>query len=227
MEEFDQLVKVVKILRSPDGCPWDRAQTMADMKKYLLEETYELIDALSDKDYKAAEEELGDVTLIIIVIAEMLDKEGKANLKKILQLVKDKMVLRHPHVFSENKLGTKEEVLKAWVDKKANDKNRKSVKDRLPKMAPALLLSYLFLKEYKVLGKKVNDLEDFEDIALTISAKLDKLKKEKKEGEKGPLISEILFYVTKLSFIYGLDPEELLRQKIFREAEKVSYGKDR
>jgi tetrapyrrole methylase family protein/MazG family protein len=227
MEEFDQLVKVVKILRSPDGCPWDRAQTVTDMKKYLLEETYELIDALSDKDYKAAEEELGDVILIIIVIAEMLDKEGKANLKKILQLVKDKMVLRHPHVFSENKLGTKEEVLKAWVDKKANDKNRKSVKDRLPKMAPALLLSYLFLKEYKVLEKKVNDLEDFEDIALTISDKLDKLKKEKKEAEKGLLISEILFYGTKLSFLSGLDPEELLRQKIFREAEKVSYGKDR
>jgi tetrapyrrole methylase family protein/MazG family protein len=152
MKEFDQLVEVIKKLRSPEGCPWDRAQTIDTMKKCLLEETYELIDALSDKKYKIAEEELGDVILIAIVIAQMLDKKNKSNLKKVLERAKSKLIVRHPHVFSKKKLNSKEEVLKAWIKDKAKIKKRKSVKDRLPKTAPALLQAYLFFKECKNLN---------------------------------------------------------------------------
>ncbi|MCF7874089.1 MAG: MazG family protein [Candidatus Omnitrophica bacterium] len=227
MKEFDQLVKVIRKLRSPGGCPWDRAQTIETMKKCLLEETYELIDALSDKKYKIAEEELGDVILIVIVIAEMLDEKNKSDLKQSLNRAKNKLIVRHPHVFSKKKLNTKEEVLKVWIKNKAKKKKRSSVKDRLPKTAPALLLAYLFFKECRNLGKKNTGIDSSDVVISMISDEMDKFKKETKKSKKEQIISEILFKAAQLASFSGLDPEELLRQNVFQKAKKVSYGKAR
>ena len=100
MKEFDKLVNTIKILRSPKGCPWDRAQKLIDARKHLIEETYELIDAIDEKEYDLIEEELGDLFIVLVFITDMLKGKGLFDLKKVLKKTNDKLISRHPHIFA-------------------------------------------------------------------------------------------------------------------------------
>ena len=124
MKEFNELLRVIRRLRSPGGCPWDQAQTVDDMKNYLLEEAYELVDAINTKKPVLVKEELGDVFLILTVITEMFREKKRFCLKDVFNHIKNKLINRHPHVFSKEKLETKEEVLSYWIKNKAKSKNR-------------------------------------------------------------------------------------------------------
>jgi len=218
MKEFDALVKTIRKLRAPGGCPWDRAQTIENYKKFVLEETYELIDEISENKSESVREELGDIFLILIVIADMFQEKGKFTLADVLKYVNEKLILRHPHVFSTAKLKTEKEVLAYWIKHKAKHKKRKTIKERLPRVAPALLLCDLFFKEYAHLGSKKQYKKN--EIVRKIKDNLNLLDKRK---DKKAVFGEILFEISRLSSLQNIDCENILREKVIKEAASSRY----
>src|SRR6266576_4521123 len=136
---IDRLREIVAKLRAPDGCPWDREQTHATLKPHLLEECYELIDAIDDQDDEALVEELGDLLLQVVLHAQMADEEGRFHFDQVADRIADKLVRRHPHVFGQDKLSTSDAVLRQWdAIKRSEKKERTSILDGVPRTLPAL-----------------------------------------------------------------------------------------
>jgi len=215
MKEFKKLVEIVEILRSPQGCRWDRAQKLKNLKTYLLEETYELIDALESKDTEKIKEELGDLFLILVFFSQIFKEKKKFDVKEILEKINKKLIGRHPHVFGKKKLKNKEEILNHWIKKKAKDKKRKTLIERLPKSAPSLLLSYLFFKENLHLGRKRNIdslVEEINDFCKKLKDNLHK-----------KLLVDLIVKIVELSSYLNIDMENLLRKKILSQAKKLTY----
>lgn len=222
MKTFDDLIKTVKILRSPGGCPWDREQTIDNYKKYLLEETYELIDEINRKKAKAIEEELGDLFLILIILSEMFREKESFTLQSILYKINQKLITRHPHVFGSKTLNTKEEVLKYWIKAKAKNKKRKTIHDRLPHSSPALLLADIFFREYNHIGGDKNQVNarKVSMLARDIDRSVKKMASTRRKAE---VFCEAMFKLCQLASLYNLDTENLLRAKILKIASRKSY----
>ena len=125
-ELFDQFCNIIAKLRAPDGCPWDRKQTAESLKKSLLEECNEALEAIDKKDDENLCEELGDVLLVVGMIARIKEEEGKFNISDVLSGVNDKLIRRHPHVFGDAKASSPEEVLKLWNQVKEEEKKKKA-----------------------------------------------------------------------------------------------------
>ncbi len=221
MKEFNRLLKTVRILRSPKGCPWDRAQKIKNMEKFLLEEVYEFIDAVDKKDAMSAKEELGDIFLILVVIAEMFRHKRKFNLREVFTAINDKLISRHPHVFGNKKLKNKEEVLRHWVNHKAQQKKRRSIKERLSETMPALLLADIFFKELSYLGgenfKKTSCAKPYADLKAKV-----KTLGQSKNVEK--VLSGIVFDLANIAHRKGVNLETAIRRAILKQAEKTGYN---
>ncbi len=125
-ELFDRFCDIIEKLRAPDGCPWDRKQTAESMRKSLLEEAQEAVDAIDKKDDENLCEELGDVLLVVAMIAQIKAEEGKFNIADALAGVNDKLIRRHPHIFGDAKASSPEEVLKLWNQVKEEEKKKKA-----------------------------------------------------------------------------------------------------
>jgi len=141
--KFDELIRVVRRLRAPNGCPWDRVQTHATLKPYMVEEVYEALEAIDSKDYKKLAEELGDMLLHIVMQAEMGREEKKFNIDDVISSISAKMIRRHPHVFSNKKVRSVEEVWQKWEQIKGEEvkgeaKKHKSILESVPHALPAL-----------------------------------------------------------------------------------------
>ena len=220
MKGFDNLLKTVRILRSPRGCPWDRAQNVNNMKSYLLEETYELIDGIDRRNIEVVKEELGDIFLILVVINEMFKEKGEFNLGEVLKQINKKLISRHPHVFSSKKLKTKEEVLSHWIKDKAKKKKRRSIKDRLPQIGPSLLLASIFFKECAHLGKEKPSKKELSRLQSKIDSKLKSLNQQR---NKKKAMADLVFDIAKIAFILGVDLEGALRKTVIAKARNFSY----
>ena len=125
-ELFDQFCNIIAKLRAPDGCPWDRKQTAESLKKSLLEECGEALEAIDKKDDENLCEELGDVLLVVGMIARIKEEEGKFDISDVLSGVNSKLIRRHPHVFGDAKASSPEEVLKLWNQVKEEEKKKKA-----------------------------------------------------------------------------------------------------
>lgn len=124
--DIGELLEIVNILRSPDGCEWDRAQNFSTMKKCLSDETQEVLDAIDNKDYKNLQEELGDVLLQVVMNSEIASEQGLFDFNDVVQTLCEKLIRRHPHVFGDiEKPATPEESLKLWRAVKAKEKENK------------------------------------------------------------------------------------------------------
>jgi tetrapyrrole methylase family protein/MazG family protein len=136
------IFEVVARLRAPDGCPWDREQTHESLRPYLLEETYELLEAIDSGDDTKIKEELGDLLLQVAMHAEIAAQEGRFNAAEVSEGVAAKMVKRHPHVFGTTSVADADEVLRNWEHQKAHEARKEgkdeSIVDRVPKTLPAL-----------------------------------------------------------------------------------------
>ena len=121
MNEFDRLVDIVKKLRAPEGCPWDRKQTLYSLKDALLEETCELIDALDNKDIENIKEELGDVLLHVVFHSQTACEDGLFNIEDVAQGINEKLIRRHPHVFKNEHYETAEQVKERWDEIKKEE----------------------------------------------------------------------------------------------------------
>jgi len=214
-EKFQQLVKVMARLRGPGGCPWDQKQTFDSIKSYLLEETYEVMDAIDARDWAGLEEELGDLLLQPVFFAEMAAGEGRFTIADSLDRINEKLIRRHPHIFADAQADTPEEVLQRWNEIKAREKAErgvaptKSVLDHVPRNLPALV-------EAEKIGKKAAG-EGFD--WPHIDGALEKLKEEADElvsataqADVEHELGDLLFTVVNLARYLKVDPEQALRK---------------
>ena len=212
-EEYDarDLVTIVELLRLPGGCPWDREQTHQSLRRDMIEETYEVVEAIDADDPVLLREELGDALLQIVLHARIEEEEGRATFDEIAGDVCRKMIHRHPHVFGDTKVRSVGEVLANWEDIKSAEKSRTMLTDKLtsiPRQFPALM------RAAKV-GKKAKAL-DFPDTAAVVA----KLREELSEVEEaitagdGNAIFEemgdLLLTAASLARFAGVDPEHAL-----------------
>ncbi|HBT04719.1 MAG TPA: nucleoside triphosphate pyrophosphohydrolase, partial [Thermodesulfobacterium commune] len=135
---FETLREIVKILRGENGCPWDREQTPQTLKKYLIEETYELIEAIEKEKDEEIREELGDLLFLLIFILYLYEEKNVFSYKDVFYYTAQKMIKRHPHVFGDEVAKTAEEVLKNWQRIKKEEGKSSSVLGNIPKSLPAL-----------------------------------------------------------------------------------------
>ena len=209
--DIEDLVTIVELLRLPGGCPWDMEQTHESLRRDMIEETYEVIEAIDNGDPALLREELGDALLQIVMHARIEEEQGRATFGEIAGDVCQKMIHRHPHVFGDVKAESVGDVLANWESIKSEEKSRNTVTDKLraiPRQFPALM------RAAKV-GKKSGAM-DFPDAL----AALDKLNEESDEvrqalqdgtqEELAEEIGDLLFSVANLARKAGVDPEEAL-----------------
>jgi MazG family protein len=123
-ERFETLLGLMERLRGPGGCPWDREQTLESLRPYLIEETYEVLEAIERRDWAHLPEELGDLQLQIVFQAQIASEEGHFTIQDVLERISDKLVRRHPHVFGSESLGTAGEVVHRWEEIKQQERRR-------------------------------------------------------------------------------------------------------
>ena len=225
---FARLVKIMATLRSPNGCPWDKEQTPQTLKPYLVEETYEVLEALEAEDWSEFKEELGDLLLQIVFHSQLMEEAGEFSIDDVAQAISDKMTRRHPHVFGDLKVNSAEEVSQNWAKIKAQERQEKHVKKNkkgttgqaapsilagVPKGAPALI-------QAQRLGEKA----DRVGFGWTSAAAVfEKVTEEYKELEETLLsadhtqhqeheLGDLLFALTSLARHLNLDAESALRK---------------
>lgn len=212
-KSFNKLREIIAVLRGPNGCPWDKKQTHESLKKYLIEEAYELIEAIDEDDIDHIIEELGDVLLQVLLHAQIGEDEGFFSIEDIIQGLSEKMIRRHPHVFGEVEAENVDEVLQNWQSIKAEEKGEKpaSLLDGIPASYPQLLKAEALQKKAAKVGF------DWEEV----SSIWDKVREEIKEFEietennNENMISEfgdILFAFVNIARYYQINPEEALNR---------------
>lgn len=206
---INDLKNVMKRLLSENGCPWDKEQTHTSLRKYLIEECYEAVEAINNKDMDNLCEELGDILFQIIFHSELAEKKGSFNLDNVINDVTAKMIYRHPHVFSDEKTDNKNEIIDTWDKLKEKEKGYKSSKDiidSIPKALPALIRSQ------KVIAKsiKYNKYSPNIDTILTNISNYSNILKTANLGQKEELqeiIGNFLFELTKFSQILQINAD--------------------
>jgi MazG family protein len=206
---IDRLREIVSKLRAPDGCPWDREQTHATLKPHLLEECYELIDAIDDQDDDALLEELGDLLLQVVLHAQMASEEGRFQFDQVADRIADKLVRRHPHVFGENKLPTSDAVLRQWdAIKRSEKEERKSILDGVPRTLPALA------QAQKVQAKAARagfDWPEAQDVLAKIREEISEIEGAQSSEQLSEELGDLLFSIVNFARKRKLDAEDLLR----------------
>lgn len=210
--EIKNLVDVIKKLRSPEGCPWDRKQTPESLIPQLLEEVYELIDAIYEKDSEKIKEELGDVLLHIVFQAVFLEEKNQFTIEDVIKEIVDKIIRRHPHVFANKKINSIEELNITWEKIKAKEKGKENrgILDGIPNSLPALMYAYKITKNVQKVGFDWPDLanlfEKLNEEFLEFEEALISKNKKSIEEEFG----DILFMLVNLARKLKINPEEAL-----------------
>jgi XTP/dITP diphosphohydrolase len=202
-------------LRSPGGCPWDAEQTHQSLANYLLEETYEALEAMDSGDLVDLREELGDLLLQIVFHARIAqEKDKNFDLNSIAQGVVDKLIRRHPHVFDGLEINSTEELEANWANIKSSEKSRESVTDGVPIAMPALQLATQL--SYRARDNEIKSVSP--DLVLAVSELV---------GEVSPeAIAQILLATVELARSADLDAESVLRAETmrFRKSIRISEG---
>lgn len=152
MKEFDELLAVADRLLGPQGCPWDLQQNFFTLQPYVIEESHEVLEAIDEGDDQKIFEELGDLIYLIIFYAKVAQKENRFTIQDVLTTVKEKMIRRHPHIFSEGDAKTADEVMERWEEIKKEEKGhqqRKSAADGIPERLPTLVKAQKLLRKIK------------------------------------------------------------------------------
>lgn len=201
---------LVEILRSEDGCAWDREQTHESVRNAMIEETYEFIEGLDARDNELMKEELGDVIFQVFFHAQIAKENGNFNVDDIADGICKKMVLRHPHVFGDVVVANSYEVLKNWDEIKKSEKNRDSVKKELesvPAVLPSLIRAEKLLSRYKKNGGAVekNTAKLVNELKTAVNAIDEEVTSEQ--------IGELLFKLANLTYAKGINAEQALYDK--------------
>ncbi|MDQ2922998.1 MAG: nucleoside triphosphate pyrophosphohydrolase [Candidatus Dormibacteraeota bacterium] len=210
--EIQAIFEVVARLRAPGGCPWDREQTHESLRPYLLEETYELLEAIDSADDAKIKEELGDLLLQVAMHAEIAAQEGRFNAADVSEGVAAKMVARHPHVFGTTSVADAEDVLKNWEHQKAHEARKagkdESVVDRVPKTLPALAWTLGLQKRAARVGF---DFTSPKQAAEAVAEEARELASASDAQQKFDEMGDLLFAMVSLARQLKVNPEDALR----------------
>jgi tetrapyrrole methylase family protein/MazG family protein len=221
MEEFSKLVELMATLRSDKGCPWDKKQTIGNFKTFLLEEAYELVDAIEAANYLSLKEELGDLLFHIVFIAQICKDDGLFDITEVIQGVYDKMYHRHPHVFGNLPHDTPIET--KWEELKKSEKDNYSPLQNIPKIIPALLRAYIITKRAARFGF---DWPRLEDVHGKMHEEIDELKTAEESGDSGLIreeIGDLLFTIVNIARFHNIDPEDALQATSNKFLRRFSY----
>lgn len=246
-ELFSRFCGVIAQLRSPEGCPWDREQTLESIKPYTLEETYELLEAIDSGDDEHISEELGDVLLQVVLDAQIGADEGRFDICVVLEKITRKMIERHPHVFGEEKVKSAGDVKHVWEKVKSQEKKRESIFDGLPKDLPQLArakrlsdeaarVGYDFPNRLMLFDKLQEELNELKDelfpnghpapMEASVDSEVipdepvsDPEQRSRVEKELG----DVLFVVANIARRWKINPEEALRLSNQKFQRRVQY----
>jgi MazG family protein len=229
-ENFDRLVSVMARLRSPDGCPWDREQTLKTLRTYLLEETYETLDAIDRDDAAALKEELGDLLLEVVFLSQVCSERELFTIDQVAEAIHAKLVRRHPHVFGGEKAAGAREALGRWEEMKNKEREASgetSVLSGVPEILPALLRAFRISNKAAMVGF------DWEGVAQTLEKVDEELAELRQaiaardpEGTAEEL-GDLLFAAANVGRLSGIDPETALQaanRKFTRRFNSVEEG---
>ncbi len=224
--EFERLVSVMRTLRSPQGCAWDREQTLLSLRPFVLEETYELLETLDRRDPQALREELGDFLYEAVFLAQIAEEEGHFSIVDAIQSIVDKLVRRHPHVFSPDGRPLAEggpsltptEVVEKWEDLKAKEREttntvEKSALSGIPRTLPSLLRAYELSSRAAAVGF---DWVQAADVVQKIHEEVAELREMVAESPRDPArveeeMGDLLFSIANLARKLAIEPEAALR----------------
>jgi len=227
--QLERLIEIVAILRSENGCQWDREQTHKSLRPNMLEEAYEAVDAIDEGNILNLREELGDVLLQVVLHAQIAKDEGNFDIEDVAKELSDKLIHRHPHVFGNKKVSSTDEILQAWDELKKEEKTyRKSILDGISKSQSALMSAQKISKKVVKVGfewdcveslKKCiqSEYKEFEEVAELND-------KDRMEDEMG----DIFFATVNLARWYKIDAEQALLRankkftKRFRKMEEIA-----
>ena len=207
----EDLLAIMKKLRAPDGCPWDREQTHHSIRKCFIEETYEALEAIDTENTDLLKEELGDVLFQVVFHSELEKEKGTFDFSDVVDGVSRKMILRHPHVFGNTQVSGTADVLKNWdaIKKETKGQNtQKEVLESVSKALPALMRSAKVLKKAEKAGFKREGSEVYQDLSDSVVAAQDLASGKNTEAEK--VIGRLLLAVVNVSNLLDVDPEEAL-----------------
>ncbi len=224
MEQFQRLVDIMAKLRAPGGCPWDAAQTHESIKPYLIEETYELVEAIDKKNEAGMREELGDLLLQVVFHAEMAKERGAFDIGDVADAISAKMISRHPHVFAGATFDTPEAVLQQWTDRKREEgKFRESALDGVPGHLPSLLRAHRLQSRAARVGF---DWKETDDVMKKVDEELREFRQAMERKDKAAIedeLGDVFFSLVNVSRFLGVNAEEALRRTIGKFVTRFRY----
>ena len=224
----DKLVKIMAKLRGPGGCPWDHKQTSSSLKPYVIEEAYEVVEAIDSGDPSLICEELGDLLLQVVFHCQIADEDGVFDFNDVVEAISAKLVRRHPHVFGDVRADDAGTVLRNWERIKQREKGSPSgelasILDEVPQYLPALMQAAKIQDKASRVGF---DWECAEDASAKVWEEADELKEAMASGEKeriGEELGDLLFAVVNVARLLDIDPEEALRRTNSKFASRFKF----
>ena len=210
---FQDLISIVERLRSPGGCPWDREQTHASIKRNLIEECYEALEAIDSDDPAGLSEELGDILVQVVFHSQMAKESHQFSIDDVVVGVAEKLVRRHPHVFGEGRAKDAREVELNWDQLKKQENEQKSTLDGIPKDLPALARAQLTQDR---VGREGFEWEDISGVLDKVAEEAAEVRNAANDEERAREIGDLLFTVVNLARWQGIHAEESLRQTNLR-----------
>jgi MazG family protein len=219
--KLEKLVDVMHTLRSKDGCPWDRAQTLGDLRQYVLEESYEVLQALDQKNVSALKEELGDLMFQVVFLSQMMQEQNAFTLLEVLESVTEKMISMHPHVFGKAAAESPEQALQNWESMKDQQKALKkgsdrSILDGIPLHLPALQQALMISAKVVRVGF---EWETEEDVWTKLEEEIREFREAQTQEHRAEELGDILFTMVNIARKQKINPEDSLRtaNEKFRE----------
>jgi MazG family protein len=229
---FERLIEIMARLRAPGGCPWDREQTFDSIKPYLLEETYEVMDAIDTHDWKGLAEELGDLLLQAVFFAQMASEQGLFDIADSLGSINDKLIRRHPHVFADGDARTASDVVRRWDEIKAeeaanNQSKPKGLLAGVPRSLPALVEAQQIASRAARAGFDWGNVEQVFDKLREELAELHDARTSASREHVEDELGDMLFVIVNIARFLKVDPEQALRKtnaKFRRRFGHVEFG---
>src|SRR5512139_3067671 len=227
---FQRLVDLMAKLRGPDGCPWDRKQTSGSLKPFLVEECYEVVDALEDGSPSKIKEELGDLLFQIVFHARIAEEQGQFTIHDVLTAIHEKMIRRHPHVLGSEPLPTERAVLASWEEIKRKEQShagRKSILEGVPNQLPSLLRAHRLQERAARVGF---DWSHLNEALPKLDEEIAELKETLSAGDVGKTeeeLGDVFFMLVNLSRFLDVNPDEALRKTISKFIRRFRYIEER
>ncbi|MBE9502656.1 MAG: nucleoside triphosphate pyrophosphohydrolase [Proteobacteria bacterium] len=223
---FQGLLNIMKALRGPGGCPWDREQSKETLKPFVIEEAYEVIEAIDSGNVNDIKEELGDLLLQVVFLAQLAEEAGEFNMDNVIQGISDKLVRRHPHVFAGETKETAEEVLKKWESIKIDERKEKassSVLEGVPKQMPALLRAHRITEKASRVGFDWTSIEQVFNKLEEELTEFEEAVREKDRINMEDELGDVIFALVNIGRFLEVNPEEALKKTISKFINRFTH----